>query len=1275
MEKNHFNAKIIKRKFALNNGLLTNPFWSIKVSRIQYKFDPRVGVILEDLIGFQDQTSIKEMKCKNNYSNEEELIFKPKISLRKPFIENHNSSDYLVGEEIALNCSMYMNEKYKPDFKWILPNINATRGLKEFRNRSLSISILKIKNASLSDSGQYVCTVSVLNLLESNTTKNIEIQENVVVKFLDKNESIKNIREVFEGENFIWNLRFEGHTRNLKYTFYNPYGNLFVHKDKRVNVTYSGKGLLRLSIENVTIEDFGNYSVKLEAPNGSYDENNVMLIVLSSLKLQFSEIPSLLPPDKNITITLFITLHKFDEPKPDVICKFAADCLLRIRYCAEFNVSKVNKLEKDIGSLNRYKAFFSLRPSTSGKLLCEFRSSFFYIKEEAYLIVSDKTAPFMVTVHTENAFVNLTRSGTLETINATEGDNISIACFALGFLYFYNSFTSSGKTSVCDTELSLGNCLNIVNISLREDWFFECIALTRITNIIEKISFRIRVDEKITPWVLPSSNVSLEGTEILVKSPSSFFIACYVEGRPKPKITWLKDGENIEEIIENNVEVSLRDDNQILEFKFVRTKYAGKYECSIENRVGHIQPFTNVIIEDEALALSEKNLRISIVSFIIILIISFSVVIFLAIKIKKRKNIRNDMFQFELFLFQEGKAAKLNKECTIEEQAELLPYDHSYEVERENITLGKQLGTGAFGRVLMAQVKGLNGKESPTRVAIKMCKYEGDKTHIRALIKELKIMIHLGKHLNIVNLMGAHTSNIDKGELWILVEYCKYGNLLKFIQRAKAKFINQIDPVTSDIDVGRTSPFPNDPLSPKSLGCSIGYGRTPNLNSDAYLDSHPGVSIEIGQPMGGHSSTTFNTRFTTEKNFFPNSSDAPSGDKHYELPPADPTPRKESSISDSDYDFTYHLFLSSDMTGYSPTPSSPTSPSTSDCQAEPISSDSENIPGVSAPLTTADLLCWAWQVANGMEYLSSRKILHGDLAARNLLLASNNVVKICDFGLSREMYKSYLYLKKSNEMMPIKWMAPEAIEQRIFSIQSDVWSYGVTLWEMLTLGNTPFPGFPLNHLGTALVKGMRLEKPKYCNDQIYNLLLQCWRSNPVERPCFNKIADILSDMLSPNKTKSYVNMNTVYKQMNEEWLSRHEDYLDMVTSPDFQNLQSPMSEEGVIRGPIENLNTEEYIAFLQSQSESRPIVDGGYLDVKFVRKPKTKSRSTLSAPSTQSQGPNNVSERVSEEGEQSLAETSTSLEKSEESSIKRSSIMEQNLPSGDSATVPKNLIG
>ncbi|RXG73141.1 hypothetical protein Avbf_11116 [Armadillidium vulgare] len=233
------------------------------------------------------------------------------------------------------------------------------------------MSILIIKNVSLSDSGQYVCTVSVLSLLESNATKNIEIHENVVVKFLDKNESINNTQVVNEGENFIWDLRFEGHTRNLNYTFFNPNGNLFVHKDKRVNVTYLEEGGLRLLINKVTLEDFGNYSVRLEAPNGSYDENNVMLIVITSRKTHFSEIPSLLPPDKNITVTLFITLSYFDESQLDVECLFVEGCPIGLEVCDESNYFDAStKLEKDIGPLNRYKAVFSIRPSTSGLLSC-----------------------------------------------------------------------------------------------------------------------------------------------------------------------------------------------------------------------------------------------------------------------------------------------------------------------------------------------------------------------------------------------------------------------------------------------------------------------------------------------------------------------------------------------------------------------------------------------------------------------------------------------------------------------------------------------------------------------------------------------------------------------------------------------------------------------------------------------------------------------------------------------------------------------------------------
>ncbi|RXG55892.1 hypothetical protein Avbf_18523 [Armadillidium vulgare] len=96
-------------------------------------------------------------------------------------------------------------------------------------------------------------------------------------------------------------------------------------------------------------------------------------------------------------------------------------------------------------------------------------------------------------VRTENVLVNLTSPGTLETINATEGDNINISCFALDSLYNFVYFNFSGKYNICNTKLSLGRCLNITNISLRRDWFFECLAHPRDKNIMQKISFRIHV--------------------------------------------------------------------------------------------------------------------------------------------------------------------------------------------------------------------------------------------------------------------------------------------------------------------------------------------------------------------------------------------------------------------------------------------------------------------------------------------------------------------------------------------------------------------------------------------------------------------------------------------------------------------------------------------------------------------------------------------------------------------------------------------------------------
>ena len=142
--------------------------------------------------------------------------------------------------------------------------------------------------------------------------------------------------------------------------------------------------------------------------------------------------------------------------------------------------------------------------------------------------------------------------------------------------------------------------------------------------------------------------------------------------------------------------------------------------------------------------------------------------------------------------FEEGSPDSINPDLALDEQAELLPYDTKYEFPREKLKLGKQLGAGAFGVVVKGTAQGILPYEEETTVAVKMVKQTADNEVMRALITELKIMVHMGQHLNVVNLLGAVTKNIAKREVMVIVEYCRFGNVQNFLIKHREYFIDQI---------------------------------------------------------------------------------------------------------------------------------------------------------------------------------------------------------------------------------------------------------------------------------------------------------------------------------------------------------------------------------------------------------------------------------------------------------------------------------------------------
>ncbi|KAK9883641.1 hypothetical protein WA026_001810 [Henosepilachna vigintioctopunctata] len=343
------------------------------------------------------------------------------------------------------------------------------------------------------------------------------------------------------------------------------------------------------------------------------------------------------------------------------------------------------------------------------------------------------------------------------------------------------------QITTSSTDFSNSSILNISNINKNDKGFYTC-ELYKISGDTEQL---IRTQS--VAVVMSSAPVLIESNlkpTIEINDGSYLELTCVFKGEPKPIITWYKDND----VLTSSDTRSISKDGQIVTFTSTIRDDEGLYKCEAKNSCGIGNKETRLSFK------SNTGFKLDgIIIGVLALLVIIASVTTLTYHLNKKK-LEKILEESGLTNFEEGQLNNLNPKLGIGDQVEFLPYDRSFEFPFNKLKLGKILGSGAFGVVVMGEARGILSHEKVTLVAVKMVERNAQQLHIKALVAELKILIYLGKHLNVVNLLGACTKNIAKRELLVIEEYCRYGNLQTYLYRRRSNFINQMNPSTGSID-------------------------------------------------------------------------------------------------------------------------------------------------------------------------------------------------------------------------------------------------------------------------------------------------------------------------------------------------------------------------------------------------------------------------------------------------------------------------------------------